>query len=221
MKRLNFSQVIAETSSMQKVDPFFVMILFIFSLLTSAFFAFDFHLSGIDLEKQKAVILDNKVRELKVANEALQLQVTDAASQATRKVASITPRKEILFDDIYKSQLQFAVSQKKVDDILSLSQKILNTSADQSLLAEALFQKTVVSCKIKQKEAVCFNDIEALVSQFPESKLAGESLVMLIEIYHKLKRFKEAESVIKVVKTEFSKERELIQRLSQLEKNRL
>ncbi len=221
MKRLNFSQVIAEKSSMQKVDPFFIMILFIFSLLTSAFFAFDFHLSGIDLEKQKAVILENKVRELKVANEALQLQIIDTASFGTRKTASIAPRKEISFDDVYKSQLQFAVNNKKVDEIISLSQKILNTSADQSLLAEALFQKTVVSCKIKQKEAICFNDIEALVNQFPESKLAGESLVMLIEIYNKLKRFKEAESVIKIVRTEFPKERELIQRLTQLEKNRL
>lgn len=225
MKRLNFDQLKAEKSSMQRFDPFFTLVLFIFSTLIIAYFAFDYHLSGITTEKQKVSTLENKIQKLQLSNEALKLQLcSDSATvgnSAGRNIASLLGKKEISFDELYKSQLQTAVRSQSVKDILALTQKILTTSANADLLAWTLYEQSQVSCQLKPNEEHCFSDIETLVVQFPESKWAGESLVNLSKIYMKLKKFSEAASVIKIVKSEFPKAHDLARRINEIEKNKL
>ena len=209
---------------MQRVDPFFTLVMFLFCILCSSYFAFDYHLSGITFQQQKVRALERKIAELKIANESILLrseQPPTARSEKSRQIASLQLRKKISFDDLYKSQLQAAVVGKNAETILLTSQKIMNTSADSELLAEAMFQKSMVFCHLKQKESLCFSEIENLVTQFPDSKWAGESLVELSEIYTHLKRFSEAESVISIVRAEFSHDKVVLSRLNKIEKKKL
>ena len=209
---------------MQRVDPFFTLVMFLFCILCSSYFAFDYHLSGITFEKQKVQVLERKISELKIANESIRLQSEQALASekgSSRQIASLQLRKEISFDDLYKNQLHEAILNKNAETILMSAQKILNTSADSELLAEAMFQKSMVYCHLKLKESLCFSEIENLVSQFPESKWAGESLVELSEFYRNLKRFSEAESVIHIVRTEFAHDKSVLSRLSKVEKKKL
>ncbi len=207
---------------MQRTDPFFIVIIFLFSTLLSAFFAFDFHLSGVELERQKVAALENKVKELEVTNESLKLQIADntGLSKGSRRLASVSI-KEILFDDLYKNQLKSAVAKRTVAEILLVTKKIISGSTDANLLAEAMYEKSVVSCQLAPNDEQCLSDIESLVTQFPESQWAGESLVILSQIYTKLKRFPEAESVLRIVKTNFSNDRAIIQKINKSEKKKL
>ncbi len=202
---------------MKKIDPFFTVIVLILFCLATSYFAFDYHLSGISFEKQKVQILENQVVQLKLKNEALVLQAANFSNR--RDIASVQGGKQISFDQIYRAQLQQA---KKVPTALGLSaviNKIINNSADPELLAEAYFEKTVIACQGNFKEQSCLQDIETIVSQFPESIWAAESLVLLSGIYLKLKRFQEAESVMNLVKVEFAKEKDLLLKISRLEKS--
>ena len=209
---------------MQRVDPFFILILFIFSTLLSGYFAFDFHLSGVAIEKQKVYALESKIQKLQLSNEALQLMHANFESEknlTSRKVASIQSKKEISLDEIYKSQLQSAVHDQDVKEILSVTKKISQSSADNHLLAQALYENSRVWCQFKLNEEQCFTETETLISQFPESKWAGEALLNLYEIYMKLRKYPEAAAVIKTAKLEFSKESHILQRISELEKKKL
>ncbi len=204
---------------MKKIDPFFTVIILIFSCLSTAYFAFDYHLSGIAFEKQKVHVLENQLVQLKLKNEALVLQATNFSNR--RQIASLPGGKQISFDQLYQSQLSAAKKQRRPELINFITNKIINNSTDPGLLAEAYFEKAYASCQLNFKEEACLQDIETIVGQFPESKWAGESLVLLSTIYLKLKRFKEAETVFTLVKTEFSKDKDILQKISQLEKSAL
>lgn len=202
---------------MKKIDPFFITVLLILFCLSTSFFAFDYHLSGLSFEKQKVQILENQVVQLKLKNEALTLQAANFSNR--RDIASVQGAKQISFDQIYRAQLQQAIKVSNSEALTFIINKIINNSTDADLLAEAYYQKSVVTCHGNFKEQSCLQDIETVVSQFPESKWAAESLALLSGIYLKLKRYKEAESVMNLVKVEFAKEKDVLQKISRLEKS--
>lgn len=175
------------------------------SCLVTAYFAFDYHLSGITFEQQKVRALENQVIQLKLKNEALVLQASNNESVG-RHVASLKNGKQISFDDLYLNQLKEAKLNHKAEALKQITQKIINNSINPDLLAEAYFERANLSCQNSSnlKEQSCLEDVETVVSQFPESKWAKESLLLLNSVYSKLRRFKEAESVMKIVKSEFS-----------------
>lgn len=191
---------------MKKLDPFYTLILFIVSCLSTAFFAFDYYLSGVTIEQQKVRALENQVVQLKLKNEALTLQA-GGGGLVGRQIASLKNGKQISFDELYARQLQDAKLNKKTEVIKQISEKIIKNSADSDLLAEAYFERAYFSCQSSSnsfKDENCLEDVETIVSQFPESKWAKESLILLSSVYTKLRRFKEAESVTKIVKSEFA-----------------
>ncbi len=199
--RLNFGQVRADKSNM-RVDSFFILIVLLVSGLSSAYLAFDYHLSGVDFEQQKVQALQNQVLQLKLKNEALILQASTTSS-FQRQIASVKSNKYISLDGLYRDQLHQAKTEKKMALIKEITQKIIGNSVDADLLAEAYFEKAYLSCRVNFKDNVCLDDVEIIVSQFPETKWARESLTLLSDVYSKLKRFKEADSVMKIVKSEF------------------
>ena len=182
-----------------------MLMLLIMSCLSTAYFAFDYHLSGISFEQQKVQALQNQVKQLKLKNNALVLQTSNIGSVG-RQVASLKNGKQISFDDLYLNQLKEAKINRKAETMKQITNKIIRNSLNPELLAEAYFEKAFLSCQDSNnlKEQTCLEDVEIIVAQFPESKWAGESLVLLSSVYTKLRRFKEAESVMKIVKSEFS-----------------
>ena len=203
---LNFGTAVADQFNMKKLDPFYMLILFIVSCLSTAYFAFDYHLSGITFEKQKVRALEDQVVQLQLKNEALLLQA-DGSGLLGRQIASLKNGKQISFDELYASQLEDAKLSQKTEVMKQVTEKIINNSANSELLAQAYFERASLSCQSSSnsfKDETCLEDVETTVSQFPESKWAKESLILLSSVYTKLRRFKEAESVIKIVKSEFA-----------------
>lgn len=190
---------------MKKLDPFYTLVLFIVSCLSTAFFTFDYHLSGISFEQQKVSALESQVLQLKLKNEALILQAGNSGSVG-RQIASLKNGKQISFDELYLGQLKDAKLNQKTETMKQITEKIIKNSVDPELLAEAYFERASISCQSSSnnfKDETCLEDVETIVSQFPESKWAKESLILLSSVYTKLRRFKEAESVTKIVKSEF------------------
>lgn len=201
----------------KKIDSFFVLILILFAGLGVAYFSFDYHLSGVTFEKQKNLKLEEKIAQLNVLVEAHGSKA-EHMNQG-RSIASIQPVKEISLDSLYKEQLKVAVNEKNKKNILEISQKIIANSADSDFLAQAYFRRADVECEsINTKEANCLNDIETLVSQFPESNWAGEGLLLLSHVYLKQKKYKEAQSILKIVKSEFSNQSVLMSKVHLMEK---
>ena len=148
--------------------------------------------------------LQNQINQLKLKNEALVLQ-TSSIGSVGRQVASLKNGKQISFDDLYLNQLKDAKLNRKTESMKRITHKIISNSLNPDLLAEAYFEKANLSCQNSSSlnEQSCLEDIEIVVAQFPESKWAKESLLLLSTVYTKLRRFKEAESVMKIVKSEF------------------
>ena len=71
-------------------------------------------------------------------------------------------------------------------------------------LAKQLYFVAKDSCTDVQKEMQCLADIDILVTQFPESIWAGESLVLLSQVYYRNKRFEQVQDLLAILKVEFS-----------------
>lgn len=202
---------------MRKVDSFFVLILVLFFGLATAYISFDYHLSGVSFEKSKNETLQRQLSQLNLVVESLQAQASP-----NRGIASVGPTKMITLDGLYKEQLTAARVSKDSKKVTALSEKIIGSSLDPDLLAQAYFLKAELSCATYLiKENTCLSEIETLISQFPESVWAGEGLLVLSAIYSKQKRYKEANSLLKIVKAEFQNQKSLLVKASQLEKTML
>lgn len=200
---------------MRKVDLFFVVILILFCGLVTSYISFDYHLSGVAFEKSKNKILEHQVSQLNLVVESLK-----ADGPQSRGIASVGPSKTISLDGFYKEQLNSARAEKNSKKVLEISQKIIINSIDSELLAHAYFSKAEISCATYLiKENSCLADIEILVNQFPDSVWAGEALIVLSTVYTKQKRYKEATSLIRIVKDEFSNDKHLLSKADQLEKS--
>lgn len=202
---------------MRKVDSFFILILVLFFGLATAYVSFDYHLSGVAFEKSKNEILQHQLSQLNLVVESLQAQASPG-----RGIASIGPAKTIALDGLFKEQLTAARASKDSQKVLALTEKIISSSLDPELLAQAYFLKAELSCATYLiKENSCLSEIEVLISQFPESTWAGEGLFVLSAVYSKQKRYKEANSLLKIIKTEFPGQKSLLVKANQLEKTML
>ncbi|MFZ3229291.1 MAG: hypothetical protein WA160_03725 [Pseudobdellovibrio sp.] len=200
---------------MKKVDLFFVVILFLVSALAVTFISFDYHLSGIAFEKNKNKILEQKISKLNLIIEAYETK----ENPVKRGLASIGSVKAISMDELYIEQLKTIRVEKNKKISGALVQKIIANSINPEILAQAYYVKAEINCATYlTKENSCLSDIEIIIGQFPESEWAGDGLILLSEVYAKQRRFKEASSVLKIVRTEFPKQQRLIVKANQLEK---
>lgn len=178
--------------------------------------AFDYHFSGVGIEKSKNVVLEKELKELNLVITSLE----NKSETSKRGIASVSATKSIPMDGFYKEQLRSARAAKDAVKVAELAQKIIASAIDPEILAEAYFGKAEISCATYLiKENSCLGDIEILVSQFPESVWAGEGLIVLSTVYSKQKRYKEASSLIKIVKNEFADQKKLLVKADQLEKS--
>lgn len=69
--------------------------------------------------------------------------------------------------------------------------------------AEAQYQLLRKSCYEAGQELECVNTIERVVTHFPESKWAAESLVVLTDYYYRTKRMAQAHELVAILKKDF------------------
>ena len=92
---------------------------------------------------------------------------------------------------------------------------------DPNKIAEALYNEAKLSCLKPKKENGCLEKIDSLVSQFPESKWAGKSLVVLANLYIKDKNLEQAEELQSIVQIQFKNQPEVLKDLKEFQKNLL
>jgi outer membrane protein assembly factor BamD (BamD/ComL family) len=69
--------------------------------------------------------------------------------------------------------------------------------------ARDFYSQARQNCYQLGREAECLNNIETVVSQFPESRWAGESLVILGDFYHRTNRAEQAREIVRILKKDF------------------
>lgn len=172
---------------MNKVDPFFVLMIVLLSALTVVF-----NTAQLDLGDSRLLTVEN--RQLKTQIKLLELRQKDLELGAL-SAHSVTPRNIASVDAV--------------------------PEMDRGKLAEGLYKEVVEQCIKRKKDLPCLDKIDAIVTQFPESKWAGKSLVVLTGRYIKEKRNEQAADLVKIVRQEFKNEVEVQKLLQEVEKTQL
>ena len=80
--------------------------------------------------------------------------------------------------------------------------KITQDSIRPEFVARAYYEKINIRCG-QQLNKFCLDDIDTLVSQFPDSVWTGKALLTMSYYYQKNNRVTEAQALLNIVKTEF------------------
>lgn len=98
---------------------------------------------------------------------------------------------------------------------------IVEPALDSNGEARRIFSDAQTSCNQKLSETECLNNIDIVISQFPDTIWAGESLLLLTEVYQKNKKINQIADVIKILKTDFKGFKSLQVKVNYLEKQNL
>lgn len=187
MKRLNFEQAPAEKSSMNRIDPFFVVIILLLSGLATIYNASYYGLGDSQLQAAENLYLKNKIKILELKQKDLEFKTTGVGHDSKgRSLASVE-----------------------------------DPETDPSKIAEKLYKDVVEQCIKRKKDLLCLDKVDSVLTQFPESKWAGKTLVVLTDRYIKEKRYEQAADLVQIVRNEFKSEPEVQALLREMEKSQL
>lgn len=179
----------------KNVDPFFTLFFMLFAMLIVVFKAADYDFNGVNMQKKLNQHLFTQLKSLKI-----QLQAQNIESGLNKK-------------NIHKKvNHQRAIA--SVNDI--------EVELNPAKLTKKLYNQVLQNCSLnqfeKKKYALCLNPIDELVSQFPENSLTGQSLLVLAEVNWQEKKIKNAEQILKIVKTEFRADQEIQKKISNMQR---
>jgi hypothetical protein len=195
MRRLNFTHWLAEEPSMKRIDSFFLLNIFLVGVLSYTYFFASKSLDYFETNPKLKARFERQ-KELKLLNDEI-AELNKKNKQIERSMASIRPVEA------------------------EVVQSISHASSDVNDLARKYYAKAKESCYQPKKEAECMSSIDTLVSQFPESVWAGESLLLLTELYYRNNRNSQIQDVIKILKTEFKQYKSVQLKVDYLEKQLL
>lgn len=98
---------------------------------------------------------------------------------------------------------------------------VASSALDTNEVARVIYSKAKEACYKPYAEMDCINHIDTLVTQFPESIWAGESLLLLSEIYLKNNKSSQALDLIKLLKVEFHQFKSIQAKVEYLENQKL
>lgn len=160
---------------MKRVDSFFSLIIFLVGALGYTFYYAHNSLDYFENNPNLKAKYERTV-QLKALNKELKDIHKKNPTSISRQVASVDPARESL---------------------------TIGTALDNQAAAKKYYSKIRSVCFEPSKEMECLTHIELVVSQFPETVWAAESLIILTEIYHQNRRDKQAQDVLHILKEEF------------------
>ena len=178
LSRLNFAHCLAEEPSMKRFDSFLALNIILVLVLSYTFF---YASNSLNYFENNPILKAKfeRSKDLQILKKELN-ELAAANKPNSRQVASINP--------IEKTEVVNSIG---------------HSSPDVSELARKYFAAAKQSCYQPQQEMECLNNIDVVISQFPESIWAGESLVLLTELYQKNNKEKQAEDLLKILKSDF------------------
>lgn len=124
--------------------------------------------------------------------------------------------------ELKQKDLEFRTTKTQHDKSGSRSvASVDNVVVDPSKIAENLYKEVVEQCIKRKKDLICLDKVDSVLTQFPESKWAGKTLVVLTDRYIKEKRFEQAADLVQIVRKEFKSDPEVQSLLAQMEKSQL
>lgn len=181
--------------------------------LFSLFFFNQGDVKILTVEKER---LDQKNKELTAKLEHLENQEHTHAEKRT--VASVGSSVDL--SNFYFVQADESLAKKEPQKALEFLDKIKEAAPDAETLAKAQYKQIKILCD-KKLEAECIQEIDTIVSQFPETKWAGESLLLLSRLYYDLNKHNEARQILEIVKKDFKKHSDLKLELEKPSKKKL
>lgn len=172
---------------MNKIDPFFVLIVVLLSGITVVFNASQYGLGDARLQAAENHYLKNKIKILELKQKDLEFKKSAASGTASSRHLASVEGPEI----------------------------------DPAKIAEKLYQDVVEQCINRKKDLLCLDKVDAILTQFPESKWSGKTLVVLTGRYIKEKRYDQAADLVQIVRSEFKGEPEVQSLLKEVEKTQL
>lgn len=192
MRRLNFTHWLAEEPSMKRIDAFFSLNIILVGVLTYTYYFASQSLDYFE-NNPKLKARFERQKELKLLNSEM-AELAKQNKQVERSMASI--------------------HNAEVEVVNSIS----HSSADVNDLARKYYSKAKDNCYQPKKEAECITSIDTLVSQFPETIWAGESLLLLTEVYYRNNKNAQILDLIKILKTDFKQYKSVQLKVDYLEK---
>ncbi len=197
-KRLNFGQVLAEEPNMNKVDSFLIIIIVLLSGFFVVYKTAAYQFSGIDFERQKNEQLVRQIQRLELTVKAAELEQKNRhIEKSSRKIASVQPYEMLKPKKAFDANKQLMSNEKT---------------------AEILYKKAKLNCGKYKKEELCAQHIDVVVTQFPETRWAGESLILLSRLYLKARQTERANEVMNILSSEFNGDKEIQSKLAELKK---
>lgn len=185
---------------MNKVDSFLVIMIVLLSGFFVIYKTAAYQFSGVDFERQKNEQLVRHIQRLELKAQVAALENRNTSAQPhKRSIASVPPKNSVQI-------------KKVIDKNMDLM------TAEQT--AETFYQSAKLSCGQFKKEDLCTKNIEVVITQFPETRWAGESLILLGRLYLKSHQSDRAAEVIQIISSEFSHDKEIQSKLIDLQKGR-
>jgi hypothetical protein len=160
---------------MKRVDSFFSLIIFLVGALSYTFYYAHTSLDYFENNPELKAKYERTI-QLKALNKELKEIKQKSQQSVSRAVASIDAKSD------------------KV---------VIGSALDTQEAAKRYYSQVRASCFEPSKEMECLSNIDLVVSQFPETVWAAESLLILTEIYQQNNRNKQAVDVINILKNEF------------------
>jgi hypothetical protein len=80
---------------------------------------------------------------------------------------------------------------------------VIDSQLQADKISQIFYEEAKTRCYEPNKEIECLNTIDKIVTQFPDSVWAGESLLILSDFYYRTHRTAEAREVVYILKNEF------------------
>ncbi len=197
-------------SNMQYV----IFILILFALQILVFTNFKEYESGL---RNKAIAYE----KLKEKNQKLAFELATFKNKSERSPASIavfesanlvkkTFTEPIDMSEFYFSKYRELTKNHQDELALKYLEKIKINSLNSSIVSKALFYKVQVQCKNDILDS-CLADIDALVTQYPDSEWTGRALIFLKKYYEKHQRRTEALLIKNIIQQNFAKNQKILE----------
>lgn len=161
---------------------------------------------GSELQKKRITLLESQTQVLNTQLAELnKIKGRDIASipenYAKQHKAQISDL-EFELSGFYFSQIENFKKQKNKAAALEAIQKLQDSSTNKEYIAQSEYEKINLICN-QNLELSCMKEIDAMLTQFPDSNWTAKSLLLLSHFYYKQNRITEAKSLIQVIQKEF------------------
>lgn len=169
---------------MKKIDSFFLFILSLLLGLGVFFYLAEKELASVDKDGSLTAKVMRQKSLASLYAKLEELNTKKITTNNDRTIASIP-------------------SQSGQYGSIDTNEFVVDSPLDAEKYAKSQYLTAKASCYKEGEESVCIQKIEKIVTHFPETMWAGESLVLLIDFYYRKKENSKAQEILDVLRTQF------------------